>query len=368
MSMISRIRELMVPRDSGEARAYLDTTPLDKKKLANPGGVEKEKKQDKSAPSTLELEYAEALDTLQTERDALMQRLLRLETMLADPEKGQNAILYFRLRAIWNMCHDDLMALSQQFQEKYTYADIVEETISDTTVATTNAAYEAFVARQRVIQARLRSLQDEKKRINYELNVREKPFKPGEKLALTEESENVEKQLDEANRELKDLENNAPKVPDVQQLPSPAVRHRGPTLQTRRAINIALIALAQYFYLFYREDQIAAMALRASRKPVEDTNFGLASECLEIGYKVRELATLSRNERNRHEAVRQRVDYLKNRLRYASDSDAIPDQHSVNTIPVRVDSREGLLGNHDDLIPVNVLALNYWDVNKALLR
>ncbi|MGA7964353.1 MAG: hypothetical protein WCB49_00360 [Gammaproteobacteria bacterium] len=366
MSILSRIRERLVSRDGEQTRAYLDATPLAEEKLANSDSVEKKKRQDKSASSTLELEYAKALDTLQAERDALTQRVLRLETMLADPEKGQNAILYFRLRAIWDMCHDDLMALSQQFQEKY--ADIVEETIGDTTVATTNAAYEAFVARQRVVQARLRSLQDEQKRINYELHVREKPFKPGEKLALTEESAKVEKQLDEAARELKDLENNAPKAPDVQQLPSPPVRHRGPNLQTRRAINIALIALAQYFYLFYREDQIAAMALRASRKPVEDTNFGLASECLEIGYKVRELATLSRNERNRHEAVRQRVEYLKNRLRYPSDSDAIPDQHSVNTIPVRVDSREGLLGNHDDLIPINVLALNYWDINKTLLR
>ncbi|MGH8127378.1 MAG: hypothetical protein ACRETC_03280, partial [Gammaproteobacteria bacterium] len=297
---------------------------MSKEKTAHSDGVEKRKRQDRATPSTLELEYAEALDTVQTERDALIQRILRLETMLADPERGQNAILYFRLRAIWDMCHTDLMALSQQFQEKY--AGIIEESTGETSATTTDAAYEAFAARQRVVQARLRALQDEQKRINYDLHVREKPFKVGEKLALSNEFESIEKQLSEATRELKDLENNAPKAPVVSQPPVAAIQHRGPTLQTRRAINIALIALAQYFYLFYREDQIAAMALRASRKPVEDTNFGLASECLEIGDKVRELATLSRNERNRHEAVRQRVEYLKNRLRYASATDAIPDQ------------------------------------------
>lgn len=363
--MLSRIRERLASlRDPG-ARAYLDTAPLPREKVTHAVTVEKKKRQDKSAPSTLEMEYAEALDTIQAERDVLSQRLLRLEAMLADPEKGQNAILYFRLRAIWDMCHSDLMALSQQFQGKY--ADIVEENAIDTAPVTASAAYEAFAARQRAAQARLRSLQDKRKQINYELHVREKPFKVGEKLTLTKEFSGVEKELEEATRELENLQKEAPAPPVEKQSPAPTLRRYGPTLQTRRAINIALIALAQYFYLFYREDQIAAMALRASRKSVEDTNFGLAIECLEIGNKVRELATLSKNERNRHEAVRQRVEYLKNRLRYASDADAIPDQHSVNTIPVRVDLREGLLGNHDDLIPVNVMALNYWDLNKALL-
>ena len=323
-------------------------------------------KQDESSPPALALEYTEAWDTLQTERDTLAQRVMRLEAMLADPEKGQNAILYFRLRAIWAMCHSDLMALSRQFQEKYT--DIDPDNGSDTVVSATSAAHEAFSARQRVARARVRSLQEEQKRINYELYGRERPFKVGEKSTLSKESIEIKKQLDGAIRELTAVQKNAPMEPIAPQPSAPPLRRNGPAFQTRRAINITLIALAQYFYLFYREDQIAAMALRASRKPVEDANFGLASECLVLGSKVRELATLAKNERNRHEVVRQRVEYLKNRLRYASNSDAIPDRHSVNMIPVCVDSHKGFFGNHDDSIPVNVLALNYWDVNEALLK
>jgi hypothetical protein len=353
-------------RRSSTLRAYLDNVPLPLEKLSGSVGGRKEKKQDKSPPIVSESENTKAWETLQAERDILAQRVMRLEAMLADPEKGQNAILYFRLRAIWAMCHSDLMALSRQFQEKYT--DSGPDNGNDTTVSATSAAHEAFTARRRVARARVRSLQEEQKRINYELHGREKPFRVGEKSALSKESIKIEKQLDGATRELTALQKNAPMAP-IAPPPSASSSQRNElALQTRRAINITLIALAQYFYLFYREDQIAAMALRASRKPVEDANFGLASECLALGSKVRDLATLAKNERNRHEDVRQRVKYLKHRLRYASNSDAIPDRYSVNTIPVRVDFHEGFLGNRDDSIPVNVLALNYWDVNKTLLK
>ncbi len=366
MSMLSRIRKRLSPRRSPTPRAYLDSVPLPREKLSDAVGDGKGKKQDKSPSVIPESENAKTWDTLQAERDTLAQRMRRLEAMLADPEKGQNAILYFRLRAIWAMCHSDLMALSQQFQEKYTATG--SDNGNDTTVSATSAAHEAFTARRRVARARVRSLQEEQKRINYELHGREKPFKVGEKSALSKESTKIEKQLDAATRELATLQKNAPTAPIALPPSAPPLRRNGPSLQTRRAINITLIALAQYFYLFYREDQIAAMALHASRKPVEDANFGLASECLALGSKVRDLITLSKNERNRHEDVRQRVKYLKHRLRYASNSDTIPDRYSVNTIPVRVDFHEGFLGNHDDSIPVNVLALNYWDVNKTLLE
>ncbi len=363
MSMLSRIRNRLSLRRSSTPRAYLNNVPLPREKLPDSVGEGKEKKQNKSSPVIPESGNTQAWDALQAERDTLAQRMKRLEAMLADPEKGQNAILYFRLRAIWAMCHSDLIALSRQFQEKYTAAG--SDDGNDTMVSATSAAHKAFAARQRVAHAGVRSLQEEQKRINYELHGREKPFKVGERSTLSKESIRIEKQLDGAIRELTALQRNAP--PALQSSASP-VQQKGLTLQTRRAINIALIALAQYFYLFYQEDQISAMALSASRKSVEDVNFGLASECLALGSKVRELATLSKNERKRHEAVRQRVEYLKKRLRYTNNSDTIPDRYSVNTIPIRVNSHAGFLGDHDDSFPVNVLALNYWDVNAALLK
>jgi len=67
-----------------------------------------------------EVERAEArAEELREERDLLATRLDRLETMLADPEAGQNAILYFRLRGIWDLSHSNLESMAKRFREKY---------------------------------------------------------------------------------------------------------------------------------------------------------------------------------------------------------------------------------------------------------
>lgn len=356
--MLTRIWERLPFVEGTAKRAYLDASPLPYKLDERVGGNATPRVEAKtSTPKSEPIPHEQVLARIRAERDALAGRLKRLETMLADPEKGQNAILYFRLRAIWDLCNRDLMALSRQFREKYV-------SVSGNDAA---PAEDAQSARLRAVQARVRALEAEARQHGYDLNKREKPFKVGEKQALTHALEKTRKELEAAMRELKALKST--------QAPQSAAPLTGSTAgkevlttQTKRAINTTLIALAQHFYLAYREEQIAEMALRASQKPVDEVNFGLASECLQLGNTIRDLAGRVKNETNRHEVVRKRVEYLKNKLRYKSDNDAIPEMHSLNSMPTRVASQEGLFANLGDEIPVNVLALNYWNIKKALLK
>lgn len=368
--MLTRIWERLPFSEGTARRAYLDTAPL-AYELEDPekptSAVRKENR-----PQQAKVEQPVSTDVviarIRAERDEYVKRLQRLEAMLADPEKGQNAILYFRLRGIWELCNKDLMALSRQFRDKYVSA---EGQTSDAETEKPEAVTDSRSARFRAAQTRVSVAQQQIKKLEFDLYKREKPFKVGEKQFLTHALTKARTELEAATQQFKILQRqesaSAPMSPPPKPAPA-AANGKILTVQTKRAINTTLIALAQHYYLAYREEQIADMALRASQKSVDEVNFGLSSECLALGNKIRELVAQVKNESNRHETVRKRVEYLKNKLRYASENDAIPDKHSLNSIPTRVATKEGLFSNLGEELPVNVLALNYWDINRALLK
>jgi len=365
MGMLTRIWERLPFSEGTAKRAYLDSTPLTYEidDPVKPDDVGQRKPRQPQPKAEQPVSMDAAIARIRAERDEYVQRLQRLEAMLADPEKGQNAILYFRLRAIWELCNKDLMALSRQFRDKYVATEAQDNGDGS---ATADAATDAHTTRLRTAQARVRAAQQEIKKLEFDLHKREKPFKVGEKQHLTNALVKARKELEAATQQLKILQSQTP-APASKPAPVQS-RKNALTVQTKRAINTTLIALAQHFYLAYREEQIAEMALRAAQKSVDEVNFGLSSECLALGNKIRELVAQVKNESNRHETVRKRVEYLKNKLQYENATDAIPQKHSLNSIPTRIATKEGLFSNLGDEIPVNVLALNYWDLNRALLK
>jgi len=366
--MLTRIWERLPFSEGTAKRAYLDSTPLpyelDDPVQSDVAGKPKARQEPAKTEQPVSIDAAIA--RIRAERDEYARRLQRLEVMLADPEKGQNAILYFRLRAIWELCNKDLMALSCQFRDKYVAGEVQDKGAGVETTA--DAATDAHTARLRAAQARVRAAQQEVKKLDFDLHKREKPFKVGEKQHLTNALVKARTELDAATQQLKILRSQTPAPAPAPKPATVQTRTNALTVQTKRAINTTLIALAQHFYLAYREEQIAEMALRASQKSVDEVNFGLSSECLALGSKIRELVAQVKHESNRHETVRKRVEYLKDKLRYASATDAIPDKHSLNSIPTRIATKEGLFHNLGDEVPVNVLALDYWGLSRALLK
>lgn len=307
---------------------------------------------------------ARELAALRAERDALRERFDRLERMLADPDKGENAILYYRLRTVWNLCHKDLQSLVGESRRKFEVTEIAGAKVLSEPETDERAEVAECLQNARTEAERL---QAQIGRMRYDLYEREKPFRTGEKRAL-------ERALDEATPKLVHTEARVRELATrlaLLEAEAPPVRARAPargTTTARRAVNTLLIALAQHYYLLFREAQIAEMALQAARKPVDAVYFGLAGECLEFNRKTRELMARARSERGRPEAVRRRSRYLHSRLRYDDDTTAVPRTDSLTWLPTRVGDDSDLVSEADELLPVNVLAQNYWDVAELLLE
>lgn len=307
----------------------------------------------------------EELESLRAERDALRDRFERLERMLADPEKGENAILYYRLRTVWNLCHEDLQALVAESRRKFEIDELAgfgaalpePQSVARAALADELAAAEQD---QGATRARIADLR-------HDLYERDKPFRKGEKRMLREGLDEATPRLRQLEARVRELRGRLAEF-DASAPDKPASPPPRETQTARRAVNTLLIALAQHYYLIFRDDQIAEMALQAARKPVDAVYFGLASECLELNRRTRELIAWARSEKGRPEAVRLRARYLRSRLRYADDVTAIPLGDSLNWLPTRVQAGNELVSDTDELLPVNVLTQNYWDVAGLLLR
>jgi len=332
-------------RTEGDAPVRLATSQAQVKAQSRNEETDGEMREPEPAPSK---------ESLRAERDRLAERLERLEQMLADPEKGQNAILYYRLRGIWSACHNDLVTLARQFRQKY------EAESNRAASGTSDAERQAIASSLRAANAREKQFRGEVERIRFLLHGRDKPFKVGEKQALKRELAEAEERLHEARKRVAELRRDGAVTPP----PRPRATL---SVATRRAINTLLIALAQHYYLSYREEQVAEMALRAARKPVEDVYFGLANDCLALSRKARELVARSKSEQNRQEAVRRRAQYLHERLQYSDDDSAIPDEKSLRDLPTRIASGDEVFSNFGEMLSVNVLSHDYWDLSRALL-
>jgi hypothetical protein len=287
-------------------------------------------------------------------------QLAGLEKMLMDPEKGQNAILYYRMRAVWELCRNQIRNIAEELSgrhdqvERKRYADAYEQQraaqIKDTQrlieiLDRDRQALTADIARMEAQIPALKRFWHKKKREHLMEQIEEAMTKFGP--------------IDKRRMEL------VTKLDKIRKAPVPT--YLGIGIPTRRAINIAMIAMAQYLYLHFMEHEIAPMARSAGLKPVMDVNFGGANECLKIGAQMWEVVMKLKADTLRPEKLKHRAEYLRQKLAYVSDQDSVPEPHSLDYLLPSA-ANAAVLDTSVTAIPVNVLNLNYWDLETLLLK
>jgi hypothetical protein len=148
---------------------------------------------------------------------------------------------------------------------------------------------------------------------------------------------------------------------------APAQAFGGIGIPARRAINTALLSLAQYLYLHFTEYNIAEMARSAGTKPVSDVNYGPTNDCLAIGASMWEVVMKLKKDTGRPEKLKNRSEYLRQKLSYVNDGESVPEESSLDYM-LPFSPNGDSLDLSVNAIPVNVVHLNYWDIQSILLR
>lgn len=287
-------------------------------------------------------------------------QLTTLEQMLADPEKGQNAILYYRLQAVWNTCRNQIRLLAEDLstrQDQVERNKFLEDFERDRkTKLDELAAQLAGVDREQAsVQSGIDEMQQGLKKLT-------RFWHRGKRKRLENDIINASEHLPPLETKKREL---LVRVDQTRKLKPPTWGGIG--IPARRAINLALLSLAQYLFLHFTEYNISEMARSAGTKTVSDVNFGMGNECLKIGNQIHEVVVKLRSDKNRPEKLKHRTEYLRQKAVFTSAQDTIPEESCLDYL-MPASKSEPTIDTEAHAIAVNVLRLNYWDIQILLLK
>jgi uncharacterized protein YukE len=299
-------------------------------------------------------------EELRSRNTELLRQLTNLEQMLADAERGQSAIIYYRLRAVWNTCRQQLQTLSKDLSSRFEKAE--------------RSGFEEQTERDRSrrldeLAQQFDKLERERRNLRNNLGDLQKQLPKLQKFWHKGKRAEIQFQIDKLTKQFKPIETRKLELLAAMEEMRREKQQAWPGINvaSKRTVNLWLLALTQYLYLHFAEYNIAEMARSAGTKPVSDVNFGLLNDCLTIGNHVYEVVVKLRADKTRPEKLRFRAEHLRRTATYASDNDTVPEESCLDYIALpsqtapTIDAEAQPTG-------INTLRLNYWDIQNILLN
>jgi hypothetical protein len=310
---------------------------------------------------SLKREHYELLEKLEQREGEIFRaqsQLEGLERLLTNPLAAANAMVYFQLRHMWRVA---ALKMEQFARELKTQREQRERTqLHNSVLAKRNR-------RQDAIKSKLRGLQIKRQQANLERTGVERRLESmsflfrlftGPRLkrrivVLTNNEEALDERINEFHEIVERIQGEPLPEPD------------GLSLESRRLINVAVIALAQHLVIHFEESDLARLARKAGKRSVADMRFGDRRVCDEMVERIRARIENLENDRRLPDKVKLRADDLVNRVQYRNETDATPIRSGLAEIQ-RPRSTNGN-GAPATALSVNVLEDDYWELSANLL-
>jgi hypothetical protein len=301
-------------------------------------------------------------DNLRQKMERLWTQFRELEQVLADPEQGTAAIVYYRLRAVWSICQQQLTTLARQSVDRLIVPD--RQRYEQKIAIALQTKRQAMEERKSQIQAERASINATVMRLEEELKKNTGFHHTIARRGIERSLQTVRERLIPYDARIKELDK---QIESLDQEPLPP--YPGLPINMRRDINLLLIALAQQNYLLFRADNVADHALTAHRKALKEVYFGTPADCQKLDRCIREALVTFRSRSADSASVRRRASDLRLQARYLSEEHTVPIPETLNFIhETRIsDQKRGFDSDFDQPVPVNVLALNYWNLQDVLM-
>lgn len=313
----------------------------------------------------LRRERHELLDKMKEQKSAIsrsQEQLEGLEKLLTNPLAAANAMVYFQLRHLWRT---STQRVEQFMKELQTQRERRERTqLHDAALAKRKRRLDA-------INDRLQSLFLKRKRVGDERSRLEQRMEQTNVLLRLIRAPRMRRKLRGLGNGLRVLEGRIEEFKELTEkiegepLPEP----EGLSLESRRLINAAVVALAQHLVLHFAEHDLASLARTATRRPVGDMKFGDRRDCDRMVERIRERIEELRQQKDLGEHVKRRTDYLlATQVKYRNETDAVPMIESLEAITPRLGPDTPKLARRasDAPVRINVLADDYWEILSVL--
>lgn len=312
---------------------------------------------------SLKREHFDLLEKLEQQEGAILRaqsQLEGLERLLTNPLAAANAMVYFQLRHLWRVAALKVEQFARELKLQREKRE--RQQLHNTILAKRNRRLQAIKAkldelllkRKQTIEESL-ALEQRFERMNFVVRIFAGPALKRRIEGMRSNRAALEERIEEFNEIIEKIQG--------EPLPEP----EGLSLESRRLINVAVIALAQHLAAHFSEHDLARLAKKSSKRTVADMKFGDRRICDQMVERISERVDQLNQDRQLADKVKARADKLMNVVRYRHDSDARPISDRLATVEVysAVDSRPDTGGN-DAALRINVLDEDFWDLSGVL--
>jgi hypothetical protein len=310
----------------------------------------------------LRRERFELLDKLKEQEGAIVraqEQLEGLERLLTNPLAAANAMVYFQLRHLWRLGAQRLEQFGKELQTQREKRE--RALLQDAEIAKRKRRLDAVTEKLTGLAEKRRAATEEHARLDQKLrgmNALIRLFRGATLKRQLAGIDNGRRMLDEKLEELRALGEKIQGEP----LPEP----EGLSLESRRLINVAVIALAQHLVVHFSEHDLASLAKTSTERAVADMKFGERRDCDLMVERVREKIEVLKQQKGFADHVKRRTDLLLTEVKYRNETDSVPGVECVQLIaraPGAQPSEVDLARRTTDApLRINVVADDYWDL------
>jgi chromosome segregation ATPase len=315
--------------------------------------------------SNLKRERFDLLDRLKEQEGAITrakEQLEGLERLLTNPLAAANAMVYFQLRHLWRLASLRLEQFGKELQlqrERRERAQLHEAALAkrQRRLGAISEKLHSLVEKRQSVIDECATLEQRLTHMNALMRLLQGRKQRRRIQGLQAGQVALDERVEECNELIEKIKGEP--LPEPEDL----------SLESRRLINLAVIAFAQHLVVHFAESDLASLAKAAMRKPVADMKFGDRRTCDRMVERIQERIEELNASKNIAEVVKKRTDRLIVDMRYRHETDATPDWSVVDRILVTLggDDKHALRRTSDAPLSVNVLEDNYWDL-KSVLR
>ena len=312
----------------------------------------------------LRKERHELLDKLKDQEGAILrsqEQLEGLERLLTNPLAAANAMVYFQLRHLWRVGAQKIEQFGAELKTQREQRERAQ--LQEAALAKRSRRLGAITERLDSVLRKQQELLEDFRAAEVllaSMNGFKRFFKGPRIRSRMNGMKAGNSALQEKIAELQELQEKI----QGEALPEPD----GLSLESRRLINCAVIALAQHLVVHFSENDLIGLTKTATERPVGDMKFGDRRDCDRMVERIRERIEDLRQQTGLADDVRLRTDFLGRHVQYRNETDSLPTTESVATTERSLPQagNEPAQRSRDQSLRINVLLDEYWDIFAVL--
>ena len=289
------------------------------------------------------------------------QRLEQLEGLLADPERAANAAVFFQLRGVWQYSRRRLARLARELAARQQEAELRRETARfeehrKIALASIEQRLAPLIERRVSIEAELHGVRLEQAKLTSFWKLLARRRCGHAQVVLESALAGVQSQIERYEKARHEK---------LRESLTPAATI---DIDSKRLVNLSVIALAQELVVQLAGHNVAHMARDASLRQVNDMRYGDLQTCHQTGQQVARVLRRLDELDDLPLLVRARAEYLRRQVEYLRDADTVPIAASCAEIPVLLSVGDNPVPANERSLPVNVRGDEYWEIYSVLLN